>query len=115
MSAATCVEARGITKSQKKGSRDMLYYVAHSYDGTKECYERVKELVQDMQVDDWENCYLCPVLAFPFADCDADKMAAIKLDLLSVCDIMLVVSERTKDLQAEIDFAGLIGMEIYDV
>lgn len=94
----------------------MLYYVTHKYDGTKECYERTKAIVQDFQEDDWENCYVSPILCFPFtAGYDPKIALEIRLDLLTVCDCLLVASQPDEAVNAEIALAKTVGMEIWYV
>ena len=34
------------------------------------------------------------------------------LDILSVCDVLVVASEISEGVQMEIDFAHLVGMEV---
>ena len=39
----------------------------------------------------------------------------ICLDLLSVCDALIVASDISDSVQKEIDFARLVGMEVIDL
>ena len=39
----------------------------------------------------------------------------ICLDLLSVCDVLLVASDVSNGVQKEIDFAKMVGMEVIDL
>lgn len=96
----------------------MIYYVTHSFDGRQETIDKVKQIVYDFQTDDWENCYVSPLLAFPFypqKEADKFNLMPIRLDLLSVCDVLLVASEPDKDVKIEMDFAKSVGMETYHV
>ena len=42
----------------------MLVYVAHRYGGDPANIERAKKITHDLQVNDLENTYICPLLAF---------------------------------------------------
>lgn len=93
----------------------MTIYITHSFNGSFDAYQKVRELVYEYQEEDWENCYVCPVLAFPYSapnDQDIQRLLSIRLDLLSVCDLMIVASQPDYFMSREIDFAKLIGMEI---
>ena len=94
----------------------MIYYLTHAYDGKKDTFDKVRQLVIDFQEDDWENCYVCPILAFPHCDSDeADNLNAIRLDLLSVCDVLIVADEPDDHVKVEVEFAKSVGMETYYV
>lgn len=97
----------------------MIGYVTHHYSGSHELFEHIKEIVAEIQEDDWDNCYVCPVLAFPYicgCDDDVKNVMSVRLDLLSVCDQLIVVGKTIDTfMQAEIDFARLVGMEIFYV
>lgn len=98
----------------------MIYYVTHAYDGRAETYEKVKQIVFDFQADDWENCYVSPILTFPYIGTKDESGVAInfvpvRLDLLTVCDVLLVASKPDEAVKMEIEFAKSVGMEIYYV
>ena len=42
----------------------MTIYVSHIFQGKAENLERAKKITHDLQVNDLENCYICPLLAF---------------------------------------------------
>ena len=92
----------------------MIIYVAHCYDGKQDNLERAKQITHDLQVKDTENCYICPALAFAHIGKDlSDKdKTALKLDLLTVCDSVLIASRFCDDIKPEIEFAEVIGMEV---
>lgn len=93
----------------------MLYYVAHCYGGKAENLDRARRIVHDLQTADLENAYICPLLAFSalgYKELGYDEGMALCLDLLSVCDVLLVASELSEGVKREIDFAKLIGMEV---
>ena len=93
----------------------MLLYVAHRYGGDVENLKKAKQITHDLQVNDKDNCYICPLLTFShlrYNEIGFDAEMALCLDLLSVCDVLVVASETSKGVQAEIDFAKLVGLEV---
>ena len=95
-----------------------MIYVSHRYQGKPENMERAKKITHDLQVNDPENCYICPLLAFSnlgYNEIGYDAEMALCIDLLSVADVLIVASEPSKGVQKEIDFARLVGMEVIDL
>lgn len=93
----------------------MLIYVAHQYGGKAENIERAKRITHDLQVADLENSYVCPLLLFShlqYNEIGYEAEMDLCLDVLSVCDKLLVASEISKGVAQEIDFAKLVGMEV---
>ncbi len=93
----------------------MIFYVAHAYSGDKTNIEKAKKITHDLQVKDLANCYICPLLALSHLEYDEigyDAEMELRLDLLSVCDRLIVASEISKKVQMEIDFAKLVKMEV---
>lgn len=93
----------------------MLIYIAHEYGGNHENIEKAKKITHDLQVNDPQNCYICPLLAFShlgYNEIGYEQEIAICVDLLSVCDTLIVASNVSAGVQAEIDFANLVGMEV---
>ena len=71
-----------------------------------------------MQVNDPENCYICPLLAFSnleYNEIGYDAEMALCIDLLSVSDVLIVASDISDGVQKEIYFARLVGMEVIDL
>lgn len=92
-----------------------MIYVSHQYGGKSENVEKAKKITHDLQVNDCENCYICPLLTFShlgYNEIGYDEELALCLDLLSVCDTLLVASEISEGVKREIDFARLVGMEV---
>lgn len=61
---------------------------------------------------------ICPLLTFShlkYGEIGYDQEIEICLDLLSVCDVLIVTSETSKGVQKEIDFAKMVGMEVIDL
>ena len=95
-----------------------LYYVAHRFGGDPANIERAKKITHDLQVTDLDNCYICPILTFShikYGEIGYEYEMEICLDLLSVCDALIVASDVSKGVQKEIDFAKMVGMEVIDL
>lgn len=96
----------------------MLVYVAHRYVGDTANIERAKKITHDLQVNDPENCYICPLMAFShlgYNEIGHDEEMALCIDLLSVADVLIVASDISDGVQKEIDFARMVGMEVIDL
>lgn len=86
----------------------MRVYVAHAYGGNPENIEKAKKITHDLQVKDPENCYICPLIAFShlgYNEIGYDEEIALCLDLLQICDRLIVASEISHGVQIEIDLA----------
>ena len=95
-----------------------LYYVAHRFGGDPANMERAKKITHDLQVNDPENCYICPLLAFShlvYNEMGYDEEMELCIDLLSVSDVLIVASDVSDGVQKEIDFAKMVGMEVIDL
>lgn len=93
----------------------MTIYVSHVFQGKQENLERAKKITHDLQVNDLENCYICPLLLFShlrYGEVGYDAEMELCLDILSSCDKLIVASDITKGVSKEIDFANLVGMEV---
>ena len=96
----------------------MIFYVSHRYGGDIANYERAKQITHDLQTNDLENAYICPLLAFShlgYNEIGYDEEIALCVDLLSVSDVLIVASDISKGVQKEIDFARMVGMEVIDL
>ena len=95
-----------------------MIYVSHKFGGDPANMERAKKITHDLQVNDPENCYICPLLAFShleYNEMGYDEEMELCIDLLSVADVLIVASDVSKGVQKEIDFARLVGMEVIDL
>lgn len=93
----------------------MLIYVAHKYGGNLQNMERAKKITHDLQVNDLENSYVCPLLLFShlrYGEIGYDAEMELCLDILQNCDKLIVASDLSKGVCKEIDFANLVGMEV---
>ena len=96
----------------------MLLYISHKYGGDTSNLERAKKITHDLQLNDHENCYICPLMAFShlgYNEIGYDAEMELCIDLLSVSDILIVASDISEGVQKEIDFARLFGMEVIDL
>lgn len=92
--------------------------MSHKFGGNPANMERAKKITHDLQVNDPENCYICPLLAFShlrYNEIGHDEEMALCIDLLSVSDVLIVASDISEGVQKEIDFAMLVGMEVIDL
>ena len=95
-----------------------MIYVSHKFAGDPANMERAKKITHDLQLNDPENCYICPLLAFShleYNEMGYDEEMELCIDLLSVSDVLIVASDVSKGVQKEIDFARLVGMEVIDL
>ena len=93
----------------------MLLYISHKYGGDTANLERAKQITHDLQVNDPENCYICPLLAFShlgYNEMGYDDEMELCIDPLSVAEVLVVASEPSRGVQKEIDFARMVGMEV---
>lgn len=93
----------------------MMVYVSHCFGGKPENLERAKKITHDLQVNDTENCYICPLLAFShlrYNEIGYEEEMALCLDLMTVCDKLIVAGEISKGVALEIDLAEKCKMEI---
>ena len=96
----------------------MLLYISHKYGGDTANLERAKQITHDLQVNDPENCYICPLLAFShlgYNEMGYDEELELCIDILSVADVLIVASDISDGVQKEIDFARMVGMEVVDL
>ena len=96
----------------------MLLYITHKYGGDPINIERAKKITHDLQVNDPENCYICPLLAFShldYGEIGYDEELELCIDILSVADVLIVASDISDGVQKEIDFARMVGMEVVDL
>ena len=93
----------------------MIIYVSHAFGGKPENLERAKKITHDLQVNDLENSYICPLLLFShlrYGEIGYEAEMDLCLDILSSCDKLIVASDISKGVAREIDFANLVGMEV---
>lgn len=92
-----------------------IIYVSHKYDGKKEAIRDATRITYNLQTKDLQNHYYCPLVAIPwiaYKDISEDDKIALKLDMLTVCDSLLIASDVSDDMEDEIEFAKLVKMEV---
>ena len=93
-------------------------YVSHKFGGDPANMERAKKITHDLQIENPTHCFICPILAFShlqYGEIGYDDEIELCLDLLSLCDTLIVASDVSKGVQKEIDFARMVGMEVVDL
>ena len=93
----------------------MIIYVSHCFGGNLDNFERARKITHDLQVNDTENCYICPLVAFShlgYNEIGYDEEIDLCLDLMTVCDKLLVASEISEGVNREIELAERCNMEI---
>lgn len=92
-----------------------MIYVSHAYGGKAENIENMKQIIHDLQINDLENCYVCPWLTFSHLKRgeikNGDLMELCK-DLLTVCDSVIVASGLSWEVKEEIKLAKRCHLEV---
>lgn len=84
----------------------MLIYCSHKFGGKLENAKAAELKIKRLQLADPSNTYISPIHAFGFMYHDVDYDTGLKwcLDLLSKCDMMVVLSEMSKGVWAEVKY-----------
>ena len=93
-------------------------YVSHKFGGDPANMERAKKITHDLQIENPTHCFICPILAFShlqYGEIGYDDEIELCLDLLSLCDTLIIASDVSQGVQKEIDFARMVGMEVIDL
>ena len=96
----------------------MLVFVSHCYGGNPENLERARRITHDLQVENPNHCFICPLLMFShlqYGEIGYDEEIELCLDILSVCDQFLITSDISEEVRRELDFARLIELEALDL
>ncbi len=73
------------------------------------------ESVSDLQMKDLGNCYIIASEVFGYLsdkEIGYDDLIALRLDLLSGCDVLMISQHNNAFAEAEVEFAELVGMEV---
>lgn len=92
-----------------------MIYVSHKYGGDPANVERAKQITHDLQIKDPNNCYICPLTAFShlqYNELSYEKEMQLCLDLLNLCDTIIIASDISTGVRMEIDFAKEHNMKI---
>ena len=81
----------------------MLIYCSHKSGGKMENAKAAELKIKKLQLENPSNTYVSPIHTFGFMYHDVDYDTGLKwcLDLLSKCDMMIVLSEMSKGVRAE--------------
>lgn len=93
----------------------MIVYVTHAYGGKMKNMRLARKITYELQEKDPNNTYICPLLALPHIEggkMDEEAIMENRIDLLSVCDKLIVASKPSNSVQEEIDFARIFKMEV---
>ena len=94
----------------------MVFYVAHAFSGDEANIEKAKKITRDLQVNDLENTYICPLLTFShlqYGELGYDAEIELCKDILMICDKLIVAGDTiSRGVDIEINFAHLLGMEV---
>ena len=95
-----------------------VIYVSHKFGNNPDNIERAKKITHDLQIENPTHCFICPILALShlqYGEIGYNDEIELCLDLLSLCDALIVASDISKGVQKEIDFAKMVGMEVIDL
>ena len=84
----------------------MLIYCSHKFGGKLENAKAVELKIKRLQLADPKNTYISPIHTFGFMYDTVSYEDGIDmcLDLLSKCDAMVVLSEKSKGVEIEIEY-----------
>lgn len=77
--------------------------------------DRARHITRQLQINDLDNTYLCPLLTLShlkYGEIGIEAEMELCYDLLSACDVLIIASEITLGVQLEINFAEMVGMEV---
>ena len=90
-------------------------YVSHKFGGDTANMERAKKITHDLQIENPEHCFICPLLAFShlqYGEIGYDNEIELCLEWRSLGDALIIASDVSDGVQKEIDFARMVGMEV---
>lgn len=92
----------------------MLIYCAHAFGGDEAKKYKAAQKIKKIQLSDLENTYISPVHAFGALYDAVPYETGMELcfDLLTACDEILVMSEVSKGVLAEIQLAQKLHMPV---
>ena len=84
----------------------MLIYCSHKFGGKLENAKDAELKIKKLQLADPGNTYISPIHAFGFMydTVSYEDGIGMCLDLLSKCDMMIVLSKMSKGVRAEIKY-----------
>lgn len=87
----------------------MVYYVTARDTAT------AKKVAEKLQAENLTDCYISPLTALSCLkdiNIPPEAKTALRLDLLTVCDALIVKCPISDDMQTEISLARKINMEV---
>ena len=92
----------------------MLIYCSHKFGGSLENAKAAELKIKRLQLADPSNTYISPIHAFGFMYNTVSYEDGIEmcLDLLSKCDKMVVLSEKSKGVEIEIGFCKVARIPV---
>ena len=92
----------------------MLIYCSHKFGGSMENAKAAEIKIRRLQLADPSNTYISPIHAFGFLYNTVSYEDGIDmcLDLLSRCDKMIVLSEKSKGVEIEIEYCIAAGIPV---
>ena len=84
----------------------MLIYCSHKFGGSLENAKAAELKIKRLQLADPDNTYISPIHTFGFMYnvLNYEDGLRLCLDLLSKCDKMVVLSEKSKGVEIEIEY-----------
>lgn len=84
----------------------MLIYCSHKFGGSMENAKAAELKIKRLQLADPSNTYISPIHTFGFLYNEVDYQTGLNwcLDLLNKCDKMIVLSEMSKGVRAELKY-----------
>lgn len=84
----------------------MLIYCSHKFGGKMENAKAVETKIKKLQLENPNDTYISPIHTFGFMyhTVSYEDGIGMCLDLLSKCDMMIVLSKRSKGVRAEIKY-----------
>lgn len=92
----------------------MMIYCAHKYGGEEKNKRDIEKKIKTLQLSRPKDCFISPVHCFGwmYKDIDYDAGMELCIDLLSVCDEVLVLSELSKGVKIEIETAEKLHIPV---
>ena len=86
----------------------MLIYCSHKFGGSLENAKAAELKIKKLQLENPSNTYISPIHTFGFMYNDMEYNMGLRLclDLLAKCDAMVILSEESRGVKAEIKFCA---------
>ena len=95
----------------------MIIYCAHAYEGKEHNFRECTQIIQELQSNDVDNCYLSPLHALSYLTYNQlgqDKERELCIDLLSMCQAVYVLKDNgSKGVAYEIEMANKMDIPVF--